>query len=185
MFYERDGEVASESATAETRERWGTMLELRPRAMPRSELAANRTAFGRRVSGPPTMLAVPESSRTRRTNPRREFEQLLAAGQLELAAERFLTAVLSAGLAATFADWASGVASQPTEETAAASKLTRRERDVVTRIAAGLTNRAIADELFIAQSTVERHVANVLNKLGFHSRTQIAAWAVRVKLAGA
>ena len=39
-----------------------------------------------------------------------------------------------------------------------------------------MTNRAIADELVIAPATVARHVANILAKLGFESRTQIAAW---------
>ena len=65
------------------------------------------------------------------------------------------------------------------------SVLTRREREVASLIASGRTNRSIANELFIAQSTVERHVANMLNKLGFHSRTQIAAWAVTNGIASA
>jgi DNA-binding NarL/FixJ family response regulator len=43
-------------------------------------------------------------------------------------------------------------------------------------IARGLTNRAIADELVISQATVARHVANILTKLGFTSRAQVAAW---------
>ena len=41
----------------------------------------------------------------------------------------------------------------------------------------GLTNRQIAADLVITVATAERHVTNVLNKLGFHSRAQIAAWA--------
>jgi pimeloyl-ACP methyl ester carboxylesterase/DNA-binding CsgD family transcriptional regulator len=56
--------------------------------------------------------------------------------------------------------------------------LTRREREVATLIALGLTNRQIAEDLVIAEATAERHVANILNKLGCHSRAQIAAWAV-------
>jgi DNA-binding CsgD family transcriptional regulator/class 3 adenylate cyclase len=56
--------------------------------------------------------------------------------------------------------------------------LSRREREVAALVAEGMSNRQIADALFIAPSTVERHVANMLSKLGFHSRTQIAAWAV-------
>jgi DNA-binding CsgD family transcriptional regulator len=64
-----------------------------------------------------------------------------------------------------------------------ASQLSRREQEVTGLIAAGLSNRSIAEELFIARSTVERHVANILNKLGFQSRTQIAAWAVASELA--
>jgi class 3 adenylate cyclase/DNA-binding CsgD family transcriptional regulator len=56
--------------------------------------------------------------------------------------------------------------------------LSHREREVATLVALGLSNRQIAEELVIAESTVERHVANILSKLGFHSRTQIAAWTV-------
>jgi non-specific serine/threonine protein kinase len=57
-------------------------------------------------------------------------------------------------------------------------RLTRREREVARLVAQGYGNREIAEELAIASSTAERHVANILAKLGAHSRTQIAAWAV-------
>jgi pimeloyl-ACP methyl ester carboxylesterase/DNA-binding CsgD family transcriptional regulator len=60
--------------------------------------------------------------------------------------------------------------------------LSHREREVATLVALGLSNRQIAEELVIASSTAERHVANILNKLGYHSRTQIAAWAVEQRL---
>jgi len=56
--------------------------------------------------------------------------------------------------------------------------LTARERDVALLVARGLSNRQIADELFIGERTVETHVGNVLGKLGFSSRTQIATWVV-------
>jgi predicted ATPase/DNA-binding CsgD family transcriptional regulator len=55
--------------------------------------------------------------------------------------------------------------------------LTAREREVAALVAGGLTNKAIADELVISQATAARHVTNILAKLGFSSRTQIAAWA--------
>ncbi|HXP55310.1 MAG TPA: helix-turn-helix transcriptional regulator, partial [Streptosporangiaceae bacterium] len=54
--------------------------------------------------------------------------------------------------------------------------LTPREREVVALIARGYTNKAIADELVITPATAARHVANILNKLGFTSRTQVAWW---------
>ena len=44
-------------------------------------------------------------------------------------------------------------------------------------LALGMTNRAIAGELVISPATAARHVANILAKLGFTSRAQIAAWA--------
>ncbi|MCC6776744.1 MAG: alpha/beta fold hydrolase [Hyphomicrobiales bacterium] len=58
------------------------------------------------------------------------------------------------------------------------TSLSRREQEVAPLIALGLSNRQIAEELAIAEATVERHVANILTKLGYHSRVQIAAWAV-------
>jgi len=48
----------------------------------------------------------------------------------------------------------------------------------VVLIAQGKSNRAIAEALGISEKTAERHVANILAKLGVHSRTQIATWAV-------
>jgi predicted ATPase/DNA-binding CsgD family transcriptional regulator len=56
-------------------------------------------------------------------------------------------------------------------------QLTPRERQITELIAKGLSNRAIAEELFISKATAARHVANILAKLGFSSRSQIAAWA--------
>jgi predicted ATPase/DNA-binding CsgD family transcriptional regulator/Tfp pilus assembly protein PilF len=57
--------------------------------------------------------------------------------------------------------------------------LTPREHEIVTLIARGLSNREIADELVISPATAARHVANILAKLGFSSRTQVASWAAR------
>jgi DNA-binding NarL/FixJ family response regulator len=60
--------------------------------------------------------------------------------------------------------------------------LTIREREVAGLIGLGMTNCDIARELVIAPSTAERHVANILKKLGMRSRSEIAAWAVRRQL---
>jgi predicted ATPase/DNA-binding CsgD family transcriptional regulator len=57
--------------------------------------------------------------------------------------------------------------------------LTVREREVVALIAAGRSNKAIAEELFISPATAARHVANILAKLSFSSRSQVAGWAAR------
>jgi DNA-binding CsgD family transcriptional regulator len=56
------------------------------------------------------------------------------------------------------------------------STLTPRENQIATLVAAGGSNKAIAAELSISPTTAARHVANILAKLGFSSRTQIAAW---------
>ncbi len=55
--------------------------------------------------------------------------------------------------------------------------LTARERDVASLIARGMSNRAIADELIVSERTVASHVANILSKLSFSSRSQVAVWA--------
>lgn len=55
--------------------------------------------------------------------------------------------------------------------------LTERERDVAVHIARGKSNREIAETLVVAERTVAAHIGNILNKLGFNSRAQIAAWA--------
>ena len=60
-----------------------------------------------------------------------------------------------------------------------ASLLTPREHEIVLLIAQGLSNKEIADELVISPATAARHVANILAKLGFTSRTQVASWASR------
>jgi predicted ATPase/DNA-binding CsgD family transcriptional regulator len=56
--------------------------------------------------------------------------------------------------------------------------LTKRESEVAGLVAQGLTNKDIAGQLVIAQRTAEAHVERILNKLGFTSRAQVAAWVV-------
>jgi len=59
------------------------------------------------------------------------------------------------------------------------SPLTARECDVAVLVARGLSNRQIAERLVISERTVHGHVASILSKLDFRSRSQIAVWAVR------
>jgi DNA-binding CsgD family transcriptional regulator len=62
--------------------------------------------------------------------------------------------------------WRRGVAGAP---------LTRREEEVAELVAGGSTNREIADVLFLSPKTVERHISNVLKKLGARNRTELAS----------
>ncbi len=57
--------------------------------------------------------------------------------------------------------------------------LTPREHEVVALVTEGLTNRQIADRLFISAKTAAVHVSNILAKTGLSSRTEVAAWALR------
>jgi non-specific serine/threonine protein kinase len=65
----------------------------------------------------------------------------------------------------------------------AAGGLTAREREVAALIAQGHSNRALADALVLSERTIAKHVENILSKLQFTSRAQIAAWAVERGLA--
>jgi ATP/maltotriose-dependent transcriptional regulator MalT len=56
-------------------------------------------------------------------------------------------------------------------------ELTGRELEVLRLVAAGETNRAIATDLFLSERTVDRHVSNILAKLGVPSRTAATAYA--------
>jgi predicted ATPase/DNA-binding CsgD family transcriptional regulator len=54
--------------------------------------------------------------------------------------------------------------------------LGKREADVARLVADGLSNKEIGARLFISERTVDSHVRSIFNKLGFNSRSQIAAW---------
>jgi DNA-binding NarL/FixJ family response regulator len=59
--------------------------------------------------------------------------------------------------------------------------LTARELEVADLVAQGMTNRQIAERLFIAERTVEGHVERIRAKLNVHSRTQVGASIARVR----
>jgi DNA-binding CsgD family transcriptional regulator len=60
--------------------------------------------------------------------------------------------------------------------------LSNREREVLSQIAKGRTNREIGERLFISQKTVGVHVGNILSKLGVSGRVEAATVAVRLGL---
>jgi non-specific serine/threonine protein kinase len=62
--------------------------------------------------------------------------------------------------------------------------LTQREREVAALLAQGKSNRTIADALTLSERTIEKHVENIMAKLDFSSRAQIAVWAAGKKLHG-
>ncbi len=84
--------------------------------------------------------------------------------------------------------YALGEADAPTQEAGTAPRtsaaLTRRQVQIARLVAHGLTNREIADRLFISERTAEGHIEQIRNKLGFSSRVQIAAWLVEQQQSG-
>jgi len=71
---------------------------------------------------------------------------------------------------------ASGTATSDTKPVGKGEPLTMREMEVLTRIAAGDSNKLIARALDLSPHTVKRHVANILDKLNVETRGQAAAW---------
>jgi DNA-binding CsgD family transcriptional regulator len=67
----------------------------------------------------------------------------------------------------------------------AAGQLTDREHEIVRLIAAGASNPEIAAQLFLSRKTVERHVSNVLKKVGARNRAELAARVAELEVEGA
>ena len=63
-----------------------------------------------------------------------------------------------------------------------APALTSREIEVLRLVAKGMSNREIADDLYISENTVKNHVRNILEKLHLHNRMEAVIYAVRERL---
>lgn len=119
---------------------------------------------------------------------RMEYEHYLArarAGLNEKAfrAEQAAGRALSLEEAAAFAGETARKASADEQARKKLDALTSREREVALLIAQALSNREIAEELVISKRTAEKHVANILSKLGVRNRRQVIRWAIETGLA--
>jgi predicted ATPase/DNA-binding CsgD family transcriptional regulator len=123
-------------------------------------------------------------ARIAEASPYQEFDEHCAERARQAIGEQTFTTAFDA-TAAVSVEEAISVAlaektSKPRPQTrrprGAPGGLTRREREIAELVAEGLSNRLIAARLVIAQRTAETHVENILAKLGFTSRAQIAAW---------
>ncbi|MEV4470976.1 LuxR C-terminal-related transcriptional regulator [Nonomuraea sp. NPDC049504] len=114
----------------------------------------------------------------------RRIEELLGRARTKLGEGR-TTALWSRGRATRPYDAARHVlegarppaAAPAPAEPVRRSLLTARELEIAGLLTRGLSNRAIAEELVISPATVARHIANIMEKLGYTSRAQIAVWA--------
>ena len=165
--------------------------------------AKGETAVGARLlAAADTRLAkmdymIPSAERTyldrlvgslRRSMAPAEFEKASSQGRhmsMEQAVESAQLALCDVERAAD--SFPTGEATQPndidrrTPQAVARKKsspmLSQREQQVAALVAQGCTNREIAGTLSIAEKTANAHIQNILNKLGFNTRAQIAAWA--------
>jgi len=99
----------------------------------------------------------------------------LGDGAFEAERARGQGQLLEDGLAVAGGEPPEAPASAETHGTPTTS-LTRREIEIAGLVAEGLTNKEIAERLVLSTRTVETHVQNILVKVGFHARSQIAAW---------
>ncbi len=116
------------------------------------------------------------------------IEEVADAVRAAARGESLLSPVMTAKLMTGFTDLARGTDTAPlrakgdsasTASNGRTGQLTDREMQALLGIARGLSNRAIAEELGIAENTVKNHVRGVLEKLGVASRTEAALYAVR------
>jgi non-specific serine/threonine protein kinase len=98
----------------------------------------------------------------------------LGDNKFSAAFERGRTMSVSAAQAYALREQSTGTTADPDRTV----RLTKRERQVAALVARGLSNRQIATELVVSPRTAQGHVENILTKLGFTSRAQIAAWTV-------
>jgi predicted ATPase/DNA-binding CsgD family transcriptional regulator len=77
-----------------------------------------------------------------------------------------------------------GIGAGPPSPVGPVGPLTARELEIASFVEQGRSNKAIAEELVISSATVARHVANIMRKLGFHTRAEIAAWVAARKPRG-
>jgi DNA-binding NarL/FixJ family response regulator len=100
-------------------------------------------------------------------------ERLFDAVRVVAAGEALLAPAVTRRLIAEFARLRPRLPTQPE----ALAELTPRETEVLELVAAGLSNREIADRLVVSDETVKTHVSRVLTKLGLRDRTQAVVLA--------
>ncbi|MBI4674093.1 MAG: response regulator [Chloroflexi bacterium] len=102
---------------------------------------------------------------------------LIAAVRAVARGEVFLYPAVAKKLVADYLDRAHLSGEQAAQDTYLG--LTPREREILTLIAEGLSNREIADRLVLSLSTVQTHYAHIMEKLNLHNRAELIKYAIR------
>jgi len=147
-------------------------------------MAAERGAYERAATLLGSAEHVRQSSAMPRQEPYRPQQERSAAiliqglGQsaFDTAFERGQAMTIDEGVAFAVEGKTPAKPPQP-PITRSTTVLTRREQEIAALITLGLSNKQIAAKLVVSERTAEYHILNILNKLGFDSRTQIASWA--------
>jgi predicted ATPase/DNA-binding NarL/FixJ family response regulator len=150
---------------------------------------ARAAAARRRWKRAATLLAAADAGRRRvrialGESARREVEALQSTVRAALGETLFASISADAAAMPLHAVVAFAIADTPpgSHRPDQESVLSDREHEVARLVARGFSNREVAATLFLSERTVESHVQHILNKLGFRSRAQIAAWAVANRL---
>ena len=69
--------------------------------------------------------------------------------------------------------------SQQVPESEPSDSLSPREREVLDLVSRALTNKEVAEKLYVSENTVKYHMKNILDKLHLQNRSQVIAWAAR------
>lgn len=105
-------------------------------------------------------------------------EELARAICAVMKGEKFFSPRVSKIIAEGYVRRIEGGDDTPGEGSAADVPLTKREREILTLVAQGLTNQEIADQLFISPRTVDTHRTNIMQKLDIHDVANLVRYAI-------
>jgi len=177
--------AAADSALIEALEA-SLVIDDRPGLVMRMQMLASSAAMAGRATRAAELLGASEMLRLRIGVQKSPF----MTSHVEMAQEKARTVLGADRFAKAYEDGARldregaialALGRSPAQHTVAEADakpnpLGKREREIADLIAEGLSNKEIATRLFLSERTVETHVYNILNKLGFSSRVNIASW---------